>query len=208
MMLPSTLADRAEWTFLGPMGPHLSDTLSHLPRLAVDGGARYASSFDVWVGDGDSFQEKVEAPHIFRLPVDKDQSDLAQALSLFGRNARYKFHFWGFLGGRRDHELFNLGEASQFLEEHHGCEILFYREDGKVSFHFLGSGHWKFSYTGSFSLGTLKKTPVKLTGACKYPIPKTLSLSPLSSLGLSNEGLGEIELENEGAIFLYFPEGR
>jgi thiamine pyrophosphokinase len=208
MILPSTLINKTEWTFMGPMGPLMPDHLKAYSTIAVDGGANFIDSSDIWVGDADSVKTEIKATHVFRLSVEKDQSDLAMALSLFQEQFHYKFHFWGFLGGRKDHELFNLGEALRFLEAHQECQILFYREDGKLAFHLLGSGKWKFTHIGLFSLGTLKKTSVKLKGECHYPIPKSKIITPLSSFGLSNVGQGDLELQNDGPVFVYYPEGK
>jgi thiamine pyrophosphokinase len=208
MILPSTLKNKNEWVFVGPMGPEVPDEFNHLPRLCVDGGAHFSKSMNIWIGDGDSYPHELTSDHIFKLPAEKDQSDLSCALGLFTDPHHYKFHFWGFLGGRRDHELFNLGESLSFLEKHQECQILFYGEDGKVQYHVLGYGQWKFSHRGVFSLGTLKKTEVKLTGNLHYPIRNVETLRPLSSLGLSNIGEGEMILETMGPVFLYFPEGK
>jgi thiamine pyrophosphokinase len=208
MTLPSTLINKTEWTFVGPMGPQLPDFLKTHPIIAVDGGAHHSAHTDVWVGDADSYTKEIKQGLIFRHPAQKDQSDLALALSLFQEPAHYKFHFWGFLGGRKDHELFNLGEALSFLEHHQECQILFYDGEGKIHFHLVGNGHWKFTHMGLFSLGTLKKTSIKLKGECHYPILHSTVLNPLSSLGLSNVGKGEMTLENEGPVFIYYPEGK
>lgn len=208
MILPSTLNNKAEWTFAGPMGPALPPHLQELPLVCVDGGAHYTERMDIWIGDGDSCRAEISAPHLFQVPPEKDESDFALALNLFSLPLHYKFHLWGFLGGRKDHELFNLGECLRFLERHPECQALLYNQTGKVSFHLLGEGFWKFAYEGLFSLGTLKKTNVRLTGRCDYEIKKFKTISPLSSFGLSNQGRGEMILENEGPVFLYFPEGK
>lgn len=208
MSLPSTLKMNTEWVFVGPMGPELPAHLENLPVLAVDGGAHFTARLDVWVGDGDSYQKEIVCPYIFRHPIEKASSDFSLALELFDEPRLYKFHLWGFLGGRRDHELFNLGEGLSFLDKHHECQVLFYGEDGKVYFHLVGHGLWKFNHLGLFSLGSLKNTLVKLTGECHYPIKKFQRLAPLSSFGLSNEATGEMILETEGSVFLYFPEGK
>lgn len=207
MLLPSRLQNKNEWLFVGPMGPQVPDTFSGLPSICIDGGARHRESMDIWIGDADSFKEEANAQDVFKLPVDKDQSDLAVALTLFKEPRHYKFHFWGFLGGRRDHELFNIGESLSFLEEHQECQILYYDSMGRLVFFLAGAGIWNFTHRGVFSLGTLKKTDVKLVGDLKYPIAKTHPLYPLSSLGLSNEAHGNFKLENHGPVFLYFPEG-
>jgi len=206
MKLPDTYKNKTEWVIAGPMGSVLPESFSNLPVMAIDGGARHISRMDIWVGDADSYKEPINSPHIFKLPVDKDLSDLAAALNLFQEPRHYKFHLWGFLGGRRDHELFNLGETFAFLERHQECQVMFYNEEGNLTYYMVGAGHWKFNHVGTFSLGTLKKTEVRLTGHCKYQISSFGPLKPLSSYGLSNCGEGEIHLETEGPVFVYFPE--
>lgn len=208
MILPSSLRNFSEWVLLGPMGPELPSELYTLPLMAVDGGANFASSMDIWVGDADSYSEEIKSGHVIRHPTEKDQSDLALALDLFIDPRHYKLHLWGFMGGRRDHELFNLGEALNFLEKHDESQILFYEDKGKIAYQVVGAGHWKFSHEGIFSLGALKRTEVTLRGDCHYPIKSGQTLSPLSSFGLSNVGHGEMNLTTDGPLFLYFPEGK
>jgi len=208
MMLPSSLINKTEWVLVGPMGPDLPETLSQFPVVAIDGGAHHLECPDIWVGDADSYGKQISCKHIFRHPPEKDLSDFALALSLFKIPRHYKLHLWGFLGGRRDHELFNFGESSRFLDRHSESEIIFYGLDGNIQFHFLGAGNWKFSRHGLFSLGSLKSTLVKLKGDCKFPINKWLEITPLSSFGLSNEGYGEIILECQGPVFIYYPGGQ
>lgn len=206
MILPETFHDKAEWLLTGPMGPMIPEMLRSLPILAVDGGARFTPHIDIWVGDADSYSEDIHSSHIMKLDRDKDASDFAMALRLFQHPLHYKFHVWGFLGGRRDHELFNLGEALTFLDHNQECQMLFYDQAGRLTYYLVGAGHWKFHYKGVFSLGSLKKIDVRMTGECKYPIPRESSLPPLSSVGLSNIGNGDIQLETTGPVFVYFPE--
>jgi thiamine pyrophosphokinase len=155
MNLPQSLSQRTEWTFVGPLGSTLPDFLLSHPVLGVDGGAHFTSKLDLWVGDADSFSERPQTQHTHILPVDKDASDLNFALQLFSAAKPYKFHFWGFLGGRKDHELFNLGEALSFLDKHPESQVLLYDTHGKLSFHLIGAGDWKFTHHGTFSLGSI-----------------------------------------------------
>ena len=209
MKLRDDLAQIQEWTLVGPLGPVLPDSLKSYPIMAVDGGAHFTQQGLVWVGDGDSFRnEEIKAEHIFNYPPEKSMSDLALALGLFRGHLPYKLHLWGFLGGRRDHELFNLGEASLFLENHPECQIIFYNSEGKIAFHFLGEGHWRFQHYGIFSVGTLKNTKVRITGDCVYPLKEETQISSLSSLGLSNEARGEVTLQSWGPVFVFYPEGK
>ncbi|MFI5391452.1 MAG: hypothetical protein ACHQYQ_08830, partial [Bacteriovoracales bacterium] len=65
---------------------------------------------DISVGDGDSSN----FPMDFNLPEEKDYSDLKFALDLIPPNVE-KINLWGFLGGRRDHEIINFGEVNNWL---------------------------------------------------------------------------------------------
>jgi thiamine pyrophosphokinase len=206
MTLPSTLREEKEWTFIGPIGPGLPDFLQRLPLVSIDGGSTHVDHSQIWVGDGDSLHSPLRADHIYQHPTRKDQSDLALALALFEAPLHYKFHFWGLLGGRKDHELFNFGEVTLFLENHPGAQVLFYDQKGHISFHFVGRGHWRFQASGEFSLGTFKRTRVKLTGECDYQLARSQELGVLSSFGLSNFGRGTVFLETDGPVFIHYPE--
>lgn len=208
MELPSTMKKIDEWVIVGPMGPSLPENLKPKAHLAVDGGAHFTQGPLIWVGDADSFTEAVNAEVVFKAPTEKHDSDLALALSLFKEPKHYFLHLWGFLGGRGDHELFNLGEVFHFLDEHSESQAHFYNQEGRTSYFVLGAGQWKFHHHGLFSIGTLKKTSVKMTGDCRYPLGSFHSLRPLASQGLSNVANGLITVETEGPLFIYFPEGK
>ncbi len=208
MKLPQTLSQNTEWTFVGPLGPLVPDFLLTHSVLGVDGGAHFTEKLDVWVGDADSYEKVPHIKDCHKLPIDKDASDLNFALRLFSTSLPYKFHFWGFLGGRKDHELFNLGEALSFLDKNPECQILLYESSGKLAFHLLGAGDWKFTHHGLFSLGSIKNVSLTLKGACRYPILKETLIKPLSSFGLSNLGEGEMILQTHGPVFIHYPEGK
>lgn len=204
MKLPISLRDKSEWTVIGPMGPEVIPSLQALPAMAVDGGAQFISKTDVWIGDGDSHALPPQTSCRFDLEREKNSSDLACALSLFS-GAKLKLHLWGFLGGRKDHELFVLGECSAFLERSPGSSIVIYDEQ-KIAFTFFAAGDWKLSHTGIFSLGTIREAQAELKGQIRYPIPPGMKISPLSSFGLSNEASGDFELKISSPAFLYYPE--
>lgn len=208
MKLPSHLEQYTEWTFVGPMGPLLPTFLSHHKILGVDGGSRFTGHMDAWVGDGDSDPNLVKAQSLFLYPSKKSDSDLALALALFTQSFPYTFHFWGLLGGRKDHELFNLGESAKFLFNKADAQINFYDHDGKIYFKLLGPGDWNLEHFGEFSLGTFEKQKIKLIGECEYQLKEATEISPLSSLGLSNEGNGKFILQSSLPVFVYFPEGK
>lgn len=203
MKLPSDLLNKKEWVILGPMGPILHQKLTPLPRIGVDGGAHFSDKLHLWIGDADSYKLAPQAKHVIVLPENKDASDLSFSLNLFHEELSYTLHLWGFLGGRQDHELFNLGEAMHFLDQHPSSEIFFYDQEGHSPFHLLSQGEWSFEHHGLFSVGSFKKISLKMTGACEYEIPHFRPLAAMQSLGLSNRAQGRVTIETDGPLFIY-----
>ena len=165
--------------------------------IYVDGGSKHMEQIGtgIIVGDGDS-----SAPHIkmdIELNPLKDESDLYHALT----HAKYQnIQAWGFLGQREDHQLSNLFEAFNFLEDKNNVEINF-ENRWKV----FSRGHWKISHQGVFSLFQLNNEKVKLNGDIKYFL-KSESLRAHSSHGISNFSKGEIDLENLSPIAIYLDQ--
>ncbi len=207
MKLPISLSNSKEWTLAGPMGPVVPEGLLAHNILCVDGGARFCSRMDVWIGDGDSHVGSVNCENIYQFSPHKSQSDLALALTLLKDISSLTLHCWGFLGGRKDHELINLGEMLTFLEGKPQASAVFYDEKGRISLRILGAGAWTFQHSGLFSLASLKNVRVKILGQVEYPLKEETELSPLSSLGLSNRALGAFEVINDGPVMVIFPEG-
>lgn len=167
------------------------------PLIWVDGGADYRrGNVGFAVGDGDSSHGKLDQ----YLAVDKDCSDLAYVLR------RLPPHFnevilLGFLGARRDHELFNLGEVHHFLRAtNQPTQARFAHR-----IHAYSKGEWNFIAHGVFSLAVFAATTVQLIGACKFPLPSPTQIQPLTSLGLSNRGHGKITLRTAGPAFIFKP---
>ncbi len=208
MLKPVHLRHETIWTIVGPLGPEVPPHLLTHSVLGVDGGAHFTKKLDLWVGDADSFEKDVPCAHVYRHPKEKDRSDLSLALAMFGECLLYDLHFWGFSGGRFDHEMFNLGEILTFLKDHPESEASLYNEKGLISLSLLGAGDWKFEHQGIFSIGSLETVKVQMTGDCRYPITQQSRLFPLSSFGLSNEAHGTIILKTDGPVFVYYPEGK
>ena len=201
--MPTTLADylqnfrdAEEITILGPMDCNPG----HVPEplVLVDGGARHVDpGSGIRVGDGDSS----DLPMDHALNPDKDMSDLAFVLDNLPAELRH-VRLWGFLGGRKDHELFNLGEVHRYLSSR--------QNPVRVSFESVALGYspgnWSFERHGLFSLAAIEPCRVTLTGDCRYPIEDLREIRPLSSLGLSNVGHGTIYLQCEGPAFILMQE--
>lgn len=195
-------------TLVGPMPLQPSEAAAHSdnsqePVIWVDGGANHrrqgAERMGYSVGDGDSFCGQLD----HYLHTDKDQSDLAFVLE------RLPAHFvevilLGFLGARRDHELFNLGEVHHFLRAAKQPTRARF-EHGVYAY---SRGEWVFECHGVFSLAVLEPTKITLVGACKFQLTTPTKIAPLSSLGLSNRGFGTITLNTRAPAFVLKPQAR
>lgn len=181
------------------VGPFCENTQAITePVIFVDSGARLRKSGEgISVGDGDSFIGTMDV----RLNPDKDFSDLAFVLQNIPQAFR-TVKLLGFLGGRRDHELFNIGEAHHFLRSRkYPTSIKF--DNDIVGY---SSGQWCLERIGGFSVSVVEETRVGIIGDCRYPCPQTTRFMPLSSLGLSNVGSGTLCIKCAGPVFILFEE--
>jgi thiamine pyrophosphokinase len=208
MKIPLEIFDHNIWTLVGPMGPKLSNSelLSH-PIILVDGGAHHCQKGLIWIGDSDSNQQHVEVDFFIELNPNKDISDLKAAFDLFPTRSSLEMHLWGFLGGRNDHQLINLGESHHFLNQHPQSKIFFYDEIGMLRMIFASSGALNLNHRGIFSLVSLESAEVQIIGHCDYELSAPTLLAPLSSRGLSNFAHGPIEIRSNKPLLVLF-EGK
>lgn len=164
--------------------------------LFVDGGLIHQSKFQkkapqlckeaISIGDGDSSKKPM-----MLLKTNQNLSDLSYCLHFLSKQKNVKTCvFLGFLGGRIDHQFFNLGEISRFQKKSRAKMLL----DDKIEF--FPQGKSTLEIYGRFSLGSFQDNKIKITGACLYKSKKWLLLPVLSSRGLSNVGDGLIEIES------------
>lgn len=196
------LASVNEVTLVGPMLHSYPPKIDH-PFIYVDRGSHFKAAIrksskkgysDITVGDGDSS----EGPLDINLPADKDYSDLKFALDLLPKNIK-KVNLWGFLGGRRDHEIINFGEVQNSLLKSLP-DTLFSFEDMVLG---KNKGPLKININGVFSLVVFQPTEVKMEGKCQYKLPKFKEVLPISSHGLSNLGSGEVIIEAKAPFFIF-----
>ena len=195
-----------ELTLVGPRHhePHYLES----PTIYIDGGARlqrcYASSqvskFPmITVGDGDSLGDDNKLD--LRLDRDKDFSDLAFALRHIPDSIQSVIML-GFLGGRRDHELANLGEVHAFAKRRSTPTEIKFFEYGQCKIRVILCGQSQIEIHGLFSIFVLEKARFSLRGQCRFQVPEPRSLEPMSSLGLSNEGFGQILVNCDQPFFV------
>jgi len=181
-------------SLVGPL--HGRDHIPTEPTVYVDGGTRFhtpgKTEFPVVsVGDGDSSAMPVH----HRLPAKKDFSDLAFVLRALPSNV-VQVNLWGFLGGRRDHEILGLGEVHSFLKG----RSTFARANFDSVITAIVNGQVTLNIQQRFSLLVFEPTVIELSGHCEFPFAG--KLPSVSTLGLSNEGRGTVHLKTAGPCFL------
>lgn len=208
-LIRARLANHRSVLIMGPLPVRkeiLLKTMAELKPSAVlfiDGGLIHKKKFSVYkqlllisLGDGDSASARPD----YLFPAEKDVSDLAIALSCLKKTQVSKVTLLGFSGSqeelRPDHFLFNLGEVMRFVEA-----VRFTVQMDQ--FRFFPHGKHQFYCQTLFSVFSLRKTKIRLNGKAKYIVKEWMTLLPLSSHGLSNEGKGKIHLENKHAVAVY-----
>ena len=108
--------------------------------IFIDGGIKHWEKFkkkapqllktSMTVGDGDSSQKVMTLKK-----VSQNTSDLGFLLSKLGKKSEHaRFMLVGFLGGRLDHQLFNLGEITLFLKKFNQANSPSICMDDKIQF--------------------------------------------------------------------------
>jgi thiamine pyrophosphokinase len=172
---------------------HYEKFKKHFPKIASK-GSKSAMSF----GDGDSSQKAMT-----KKKTDQNISDLAFFLKNAPSNlAVESFLFVGFLGGRIDHELFNLGEIANFVGKWRMKHPPMLWMEDKIQF--LSKGSHSLNILGHFSIASFSENKIFLKGDCLYKSKTWIKLSTLSSRGLSNEGHGTVEIKNQAVVALLY----
>jgi thiamine pyrophosphokinase len=201
--LAKTNPGPADWQALDPGGPVLalvgpmdfdnSAMPADMPHLAVDGGIRHAPRPLLWLGDGDSGAMPQNIPAF--LKPGQDETDLRFCLNGI-RGWRWQaLHLFGFLGGRKDHELANMGEIHAEMTARPALtSARFHDAAGQPALTFYNKGRHRLELRQRFSLLALEPATVSIDGDCAYPA-RSLALPVLSGQGVSNIGHGMVAIE-------------
>lgn len=188
---------------VGPMPPAAGKEALFavsLPHVAIDGGIAHAPAPVLWAGDGDSGARPAHIPAFIK-PT-QDETDLRFCLSGIDAWQWTQLHLYGFLGGRRDHELANFGEIHAAMRTRAACATAcFYDAHGAPSVLFFNTGRHEVQIKSRFSLFSLSPAIVSLSGACAYPA-RDLHLPPLSGHGISNGGQGMVEITADAPVLI------
>ncbi len=174
--------------------------------------------FSVGDADGETLEDEKSYAHLLNElhPSSKSQSDLALALEyLLEKEIKindqdtdiFNIHAFGLWGERFDHQLANIGEYFTFLKQaptQTRITLYSYQDQALKKEALLTTGLYQDTHQGCFSVFQLEQKPLSITGAVSYPLNQH-KLDGLSSLGLSNEALGEYSIEGDGPYMLIFP---
>lgn len=181
-----------------------------LEVVFIDGGAVHEKKFSKFIkkrsltpqyyGDGDSSKKvmghKKESQNL---------SDLAyylESCALKKSHNTYKdYVFLGFLGGRIDHELINIGEIFRFMNFFSTKNAPKVSMEDKIEF--FTKGHIETEIHGVFSVACLNKSSFKISGKCLYKTKGAIILEGLSSRGLSNIGSGVVKIDSTTPIAVF-----
>jgi thiamine pyrophosphokinase len=213
------IADQDQVSLVGPLLNRAHHPV--MPTIYVDGGSNFRKDggwgtqepaadafFLVSVGDGDSASGKLDEV----LPAHKNYSDLAFVLRSLPESV-VRVEMLGFLGGRRDHELANLGELHQFLRSRHMKTTVHVHGSGRggggggggESIVAFSHGKLNFEICGLFSVMVFEAEAVRISGACEYKLAGDVVLPVASSVGLSNVGNGIVTVETVKPCFVFLP---
>ncbi len=174
--------------------------LDGAPQVAVDGGVKFAVDPVMWAGDGDSGKPPKSAPIAFK--KDQDVTDLRFCLEIIRKGDWRELHIFGFLDGRKDHELANFGEIYAVLKKRRKpSSAVFYDAQNRPSIRFFQAGQHKVKLRGIFSVLVIEPAKITITGKCKYPV-RGFSLPPLSGCGVSNVASGEVRISASRPFFI------
>ncbi|MCB9092048.1 MAG: hypothetical protein H6620_05760 [Halobacteriovoraceae bacterium] len=174
--------------------------------IFVDGGCHALDSLSkspkncLVIGDGDSNQGGLEIFDIL-LGKEKDRSDFFHALKHLP-NSIVNIQLYGFLGGRLDHTLMNLGEIHHYLYENSNVERMTLYQKDTIVLQAI-SKPTNFKWNGEFSVVSLADQHISLEGDIKYPL-KNEYIKAMSSRGLSNIAYGNFSVTASLPCFVFY----
>lgn len=168
--------------------------------LFIDGGVSWKSTWKdhlqsviaLSVGDGDSSSKEL-LDIVF--PPQKNRSDLSLGLDNLLRCK--EIHLVGFMGGRLDHQMINIGVVDHFVSAK-GAKAFWYDQHHLVAYS-LPSGEHQLNFNNTFSLITLQAQKVSIQGHVSYPV-EGLKVDVLSDHTLSNQAQGLFSMSIERPI--------
>ena len=176
-------------SFFGLIKPPLAGSLI----IAADGGLSYLEKEgirpDIICGDFDSLGKTPFGDNVVRVPVEKDDTDMALAISLGKKKGADEFILYGGTGGRPDHTMANYQTLCHIAKE--GCRGYLIGEHYIATAIHNGKIAFPKGKTGTISVFCMGKEAIGVSlKGLKYPLDNA-KLFPDVPLGVSNSFTGE-----------------
>lgn len=178
--------------------------------IAADGGLTYAKRCgitpDLVVGDFDSLKEPPDdGLNIVTLPQEKDDTDMAAALSEGWRRGFRIFHIYGGTGGRLDHTLANIQCVAELARR--GGRGYLFDKDAVITAIWNCGITFPADARGTISVFAHSETAVGVyEQGLKYSLADA-TLCNTRPIGISNEFTGEPSSISvrEGTLVIIYP---
>ena len=160
--------------------------------ICADAGYSYVKDMnidvDLLVGDFDSLNSVPSDINIYKLPKEKDETDLYIAIEEGIKKGYQEFYIYGALGGRIEHSFANIQILSKLAKQNIKAKLI----DQNTVVEVLTEGVHIYSkeMIGYFSLFSLSEKSVITIENLKYELNKQ-ELTYLFPLGIDNEFIGK-----------------
>ena len=178
--------------------------------IAADGGLatlrRFGMRPDLILGDFDSLGHVPMEEGVIRLPVEKDETDMAASVREGLSRGYRRFHLYGGTGGREDHTLANIALLYSLAKR--SCQARLIGNGFVRTVIVNDSLHIKPKNMGTVSVFSLTEESLGVTlRGLKYTL-EGARLAADTPLGVSNSFVGEealVSVEN-GALLVMWEE--
>ena len=176
-------------------GEHFAPPAVVLPGdyiIAADGGCDYLEMYgitpDLAIGDFDSCETSLRGRQTIMLPIEKDNTDMAEALRVGFGNGFRVFHIYGGVGGRIEHPLANIQLLAELASKgargflHDRGNVITAIKNAEISFNSNAAGYVSVFAHSDAARGVYEK-------GLKYALDNAVLLNT-NPLGISNEFIG------------------
>ena len=159
--------------------------------ICADAGYIYAKKLnlavDLLVGDFDSLTNIPSNINLYRLPKEKDETDLYISIEEGIKRGYQEFEIYGALGGRIEHSIANIQILSNIVAKGYKAKII----DQNTTVEVLTPGVHIYSkeLQGYISLFSLNNESVISIKNLKYEL-NNITITNLFPLGIDNEFVG------------------
>lgn len=165
--------------------------------ICADAGYSYVKDMnldiDLIVGDFDSLCNIPANVNIYKLPKEKDETDLFVAIEEGMKKGYTEFHIYGALGGRIEHSIANIQILSNLTTRNIKAKL--FDRNTIIEVLSLGTHIYSEEMNGYISLFSLTEESIISINHLKYELQNKV-ITNLFPLGIDNEFIGRVATIN------------